>query len=186
MSVLKSKSALKLVFLSVIITIILILPKAGCSESGTDGETSTFTDPAGYSLTVPPGWNTEQHFQEGNLIRADITRGEDIGVQVRLTQLSTQDFESTARAMIADYAGDMSSHRGGCHETGRDVPAAGDEAITARFRAGPDNGQQWYLQLSLVCHGSMLVMLQCGCRWEERQEGQEAFDGIVESISFRR
>ncbi|MBD3278590.1 MAG: hypothetical protein GF388_09835 [Candidatus Aegiribacteria sp.] len=169
MSIFKSKSAPNQVLLSLVITLLLILPKTGCSENATEGETSTLTDPEGYSLAVPPGWNTEQHFQEGSLIRADITRGDDMGVQVRLTQLSTQDFESTARAMIADYASDMSSHRGGCHEKGRDVPAAGDEAITARFRAGPDNGQKWYLQLSLVRHGSMLVMLQCGCRWEERQ-----------------
>jgi len=102
-----------------------------------------------------------------------------------LPDTSAGSFTFTAEAMIEDYATDMSTHYGGyCNETERLYPEAGDEAITVRFDSEWDDGSRWYLQLSLVRKGAMLVIFQCGCPWEDRLEGKESFDLIVESIVF--
>lgn len=143
------------------------------------------TDPAGYSLTVPDGWTVSEHFGTGAAIRADLTGGDDMGLQVRLADVKPSGFLSTAEYMIADYAGDMTARRGGsCDETERIDPGVGYRSVTARFRGRWQDGGDWYLQLSLVGSESMLVILQCGCPWEERQRGREIFDGVVGSIAF--
>ena len=56
--------------------------------------------------------------------------------------------------------------------------------LTARFRSEWEDGSRWYLQLSLVRKGTMLVIFQSGCPWEDRQEGRSSFDRVVESIMF--
>lgn len=142
-------------------------------------------DPAGYSLTVPEGWTLSEHFGTGAHIRADMTGDDDMGLQVRLADVKPSSFPSTAEFMIADYAGDMAARWGGsCEETERVDPGTGYQSVTARFRAQWQDGGDWYLQLSLISRGSMLVILQCGCRWEDRQDGQEFFDGVAGSVVF--
>lgn len=164
---------------------LLLLLAAACSGSEEDKEAAVITDPEGYTLALPSGWDVSKNFQDGVFIRADITRGDDMGIQIRLTNASPGTFASTAETMITDYTAEMSAHWGGqCRETEREIITAGDEALSARFQSVREDGQQWYLQLSLVRKGSMLLIFQCGCRWEDRQEGQEAFDGTVESVRF--
>jgi hypothetical protein len=166
-------------------SMIVTLLTLACSEGDSEMASSTLTDPEGYTVAVPAGWDVQEHFQEGALIRADLTNGDDMGIQIRLTDVSLSNFSTTSQILITDYADDMSSHQGGDFtEIGRDAPVAGDEAITARFHASRADGQQWYLQISLVRRGILLVMFQCGCPWEDRQEGKAAFDATVESIRF--
>ena len=167
--------------------LLILLLVTACGAGGSGQEASVLSDPEGYSVTVPPGWEVAEHFREGSFIRADITDGGDMGMQIRLADVSPGGFYANAESMIADYAEDMSAHHGGnCTETGREAPAAGDEALTARFLAEHSSGNRWYLQLSLVRSDDMLVIFQCGCIWEDRQQGRATFDRTVESISFHR
>ena len=165
---------------------LILLLVASCTGSEEVNEAEVMTDPEGYTVAIPSGWDVSENFRNDAYIRADITRGDDMGIQIRFTDVSPNSYTSTAEAMITDYVDDMSAHRGGpCLETGREIITAGEDALTARFQSRWEDGQQWYLQLSLVRKGSMLVIFQCGCRWEDRQEGQKAFDETVESITFQ-
>lgn len=160
----------------------MMLPLPACKQAT---EAGTLTDPAGYTIAIPPGWQATEHFGADHLIRADISKNGSMGLQVRLTDTTPHDFTSTAEAMIQDYATDMSSHYGGyCTETESSYPEAGDEALTACFRSEWENGSEWFLQLSLVRRNDMLVIFQCGCSWEDRQEGRQRFDQVVESLVF--
>ncbi len=166
--------------ITILLSILLSLP--ACKQ-GT--EAGTLTDPAGYTIAIPPEWQTADNFGTDGFIRADITKGSDMGIQVRLTDTAPENFSITAEAMIEDYSTDMSSHYGGyCTETERFYPEAGDEALTACFRSEWEDGSKWYLQLSLVRNDNMLVIFQSGCGWEDRQEGSNSFDLVVESIVF--
>ena len=135
--------------------------------------------------SFPQGWEATERFAADGLIRADISKSEHMGLQIRLTDTAPGAFTSTAEAMAEDYATDMATHYGGyCNETERLYPETGDEAITVRFDSEWDDGSRWYLQLSLVRKGTMLVIFQCGCPWEDRQEGRSSFNRVVESIVF--
>ena len=153
---------------------------------GEEGEgPKTFTDPAGYSLEVPAGWNLSDRTAGNGLIRADVTRGEGMGIQARLLPLSPSGFDAAASRLLRDYMRDMSGHWGGnVAETGRVTPEVGERALTVRLRASRDDGSFWYLQESFVSAGDMLVVLQGGCPWKDRVRAREAFDAMVESVSF--
>ncbi|MBN2586999.1 MAG: hypothetical protein JXR55_06875 [Candidatus Fermentibacteraceae bacterium] len=158
---------------------------ASCGSPREATDASILTDPAGYTLTVPRGWSVTEHFDSDDAIRADITATGEMGLQLRLADVKPSSFSSTAETLIREYASDMSTHWGGrCEEIERVVPDAGYQSLTTRFHAEYADGAQWYLQLSLISRGTTMLVLQCGCRWEDRQEGRAAFDGIVESVGF--
>ncbi len=169
-----------------IATLLLAVLTSACGE-GEGEEPQTFTDPAGYSLEVPGGWSLSDRTAGDGLIRADIQREDDMGIQVRLVPLSGSGFSTRTSSMLSDYRADMSGHWGGrMAETDRITPEAGERALTVRFRATRDDGSAWYLQESFVSSGDMLVVLQGGCPWDGRAPARSAFDGMVESVSFSR
>jgi len=164
---------------------LIIAVLASACGRGKEGSAATFDDPAGYSLEVPEGWTLSDRTAGDGLIRADITRGDSIGIQVRLRLLIPSGFDSAVSRLLRDYVQDMSGHWGGhVAETGRIIPEVGERALTVRLRATRDDGSIWYLQESFVSSGDMLVVLQGGCAWTERGLARPAFDAMVESISF--
>ena len=162
----------------------LAISLAACGVGGEE-EVVIFADPAGYSLTVPRGWSLSDHTAEDGLIRADIDKGNEMGIQVRLMRMSSSGFASRTSSLLSSYREEMSRHwGGGLVETERSAPNAGDGALTVGFQASRGDGSVWYLQESFVSEGEMLVVLQGGCLWEDREQARRAFHGIVESISF--
>lgn len=157
-----------------------------CGGSSSEPEVR-FTDPAGYSLEVPEGWTLADHSSGNGLIRADFSRDDEMGIQVRLASVVAGGFMETARSALEDYRRDMTEHWGGSlSETERVTPDAGDQALTVRYRFRRDDGSEWYLQYSLVSCDSRLLMFQGGCGWPDREEGGQAFDRLVESLVFER
>ncbi len=159
-----------------------------CTEqrdgAGEDADT-VFTDPAGYRLRVPDGWRVSDRTKRDELIRADIDRGREMGIQVRLAPVSPGRFSAAVTSMLDDYRRDMTGRWGGdMTETGRCSPDAGEEALTVRFRARRKDGKEWYLQESFVRAGEKLLVLQGGCPWPRREEATRAFDAVVESVVF--
>lgn len=164
---------------------LIIAVLASACGGGEGGGPKTFKDPAGYSLEVPGGWSLSDHTSGDGLIRADITGGDGMGIQVRLLPLSPSGFDAAVSQLLRDYIQDMSGHwGGGMAETERTAPEAGERALTVRFRAARDDGSVWYLQESFVSAGDVLVVLQGGCPWAGRDRARPAFDAMVESISF--
>lgn len=153
---------------------------------GEEGEgPKSFDDPAGYSLEVPGGWSLSDRTDGDGLIRADVNREDDMGIQVRLLPLSPSGFDAMTASLLNGYREDMSGHWGGSvAETGRITPEVGERALTVRLRASRDDEGVWYLQESFVSSGDMLVVLQGGCPWAKRELARPAFDAMVESISF--
>jgi hypothetical protein len=157
-----------------------------CGGSSSEAE-ARFTDPAGYSLEVPEGWTFSDHTAEDGLIRADFSRDEEMGIQVRLASVSAGGFSEAARSALEDYRRDMTGHWGGSlSETERLTPDAGNQALTVRYRFRRDDGSEWYLQHSLVRYGTRLLMFQGGCGWPDRGEGREAFDRLLASLVFEQ
>lgn len=169
----------------VLLWILLLALLSGCGgESSSEGQAG-FSDPAGYSLEVPEDWTVSDRTSEDGLIRADFSRGQEMGIQVRLSSMPGATFSSTVRSALEDYRRDMTGHWGGSlTETERVTPDAGDEALTVRYRFSRDDGSEWYLQYSLVREDERLLMFQGGCRWPDREEGMRAFDLVVESVRF--
>ncbi|MFO7950194.1 MAG: hypothetical protein R6U36_07475 [Candidatus Fermentibacteraceae bacterium] len=164
--------------------LIMAVLASACGGGEGDGP-KTFDDPAGYSLEVPGGWSLSDRTAGDGLIRADITGGDGMGIQVRLLPLSPSGFDAAVSRLLREYIRDMSGHwGGGMAETERTAPDAGEKALTVRFRATRDDGSVWYLQESFVSAGDMLVVLQGGCPWERRDRARAAFDDMVDSISF--
>lgn len=162
---------------------LLLCACAGDRDGG--GENAVFTDPAGYRLSVPDGWRVTDRTERGELIRADIDGGKQMGIQVRLAPVAPARFSATVKAMLDDYRRDMTGHWGGeMTETGRCSPDAGEEALTVRFRARRKDGKEWYLQESFVRSGEKLLVLQGGCPWPRREAAARAFDSILESVAF--
>ncbi|MBD3370934.1 hypothetical protein GF402_11320 [Candidatus Fermentibacteria bacterium] len=170
----------------VLLWILILALLGGCGGDSSSGGETGFTDPAGYSLEVPEGWMVSDETAGDGLIRADFSRDEEMGIQVRLSSMPAAGFSSTVRSALDDYRRDMTGHWGGSlTETERITPDAGDEALTVRFRFSRDDGSEWYLQYSLVRKDDRLLMFQGGCSWPDREEGMQAFDNVVESVRFQ-
>lgn len=154
------------------------------------GESGTlFTDASGgYSVTCPPGWTLSDNTRANHMIRADITRGSDTGLQIRLHNLNGAGFESYARSYVDDFARDMRDHWGGSISEleRRDTKLGAHRCYIVAFRASRPNGEEWFLKEYLVPHGNKVVAFQCGAKMAEREKYEPAFDSVVESLGFAR
>lgn len=102
----------------------------------------TFSDSAGYTVPIPEGWRLIDHTKRDQLIRADITKGKDAGVQVRLQKCSPDAFVEMEKALSHQYKLDMSKHWGGdCVEIETTTLRKG--ALTRRFQLDRKDGQRW-------------------------------------------
>lgn len=142
-----------------------------------------FSDPAGYRVPVPEDWQLADHTGKNQLIRADITRDKNAGIQIRLQRCTTGDFNQLTASASRQYRQDMSRHWGGdCVELGSETVSPGPAVATRRFRLDRKDGQRWYLQLSCVCLRDNLIIMQGGCLWDERDMFADVFDGMVAGI----
>ncbi len=142
----------------------------------------------GYSLLCPPGWTLSDNTSAEHMIRADLTRGPDTGLQIRLHSLRGPTFESFARRYIDDFARDMRDHWGGTvselHR--RDTKLGPHRCYIAAFQANRSDGSEWFLKEYIVQRSNKVVAFQCGTKMAEREKYEPAFDSVVESFGFAR
>ena len=142
----------------------------------------------GYSLLCPPGWTLSDNTSAEHMIRADLTRGPDTGLQIRLHSLSEGSFESYARSYVDDFARDMREHWGGTvselHR--RDTKLGPHRCYIVAFQANRSGGREWFLKEYIVQSSNKVVAFQCGTKTAEREQYEPVFDSIVESIRFTR
>jgi hypothetical protein len=159
----------------------------GPSVTGTGESGVVFADAGGgYRLHVPPGWSLSDNSRADQLIRADLTKGSDTGVQIRLEALGGSGFESFAREYTGKFERDMRGHWGGTIREleRRDAELGGNDCYIVSLQADRPNGEAWFLKEYLISHGNRVVALQCGTKMGERLLYEPVFDGIAGSLEF--
>lgn len=151
-------------------------------------DANLFVDPAGYQMEVPAGWQVKDHTAKKGVIRADLLadgKGK-AGAQVRLLRCSPDQFRDRADAETTRYRVDMGSRWGGeVKEISRETSHTGEsDRLTVNFRADRDGGSVWYLQESFIGRGEMMVLLQGGCDWTQRDEFSVTLGAIAHSVCF--
>ncbi len=142
-----------------------------------------FSDPAGYEFTLPIGWTLYDKSKSGKLIRADITKGNNSGIQIRLTKCKAENFENWVNKSIEKYKTDMSQHhKGEIKETDRENVNIGDGAVSVSLYAKWASGKEWYFQEVFILFGDKVVIMQGGALWANHEGFASEFCTIAESF----
>jgi hypothetical protein len=148
---------------------------------------AVFNDAAfGYRLLCPASWTLADYSSGDGLIRADITKGKEAGLQVRVQRQVTTPLEEYAEAYVRDFRRDMEAHWGsGLEELGRvfELPG-GRRGFTITFRSRRSDGRSWFLKEYLVPMGGDVLVFQCGAPEEKRSDYEPVFDAVLKTLEF--
>jgi hypothetical protein len=149
---------------------------------------STFVDAyGGYEFLYPSSWSLRDHSAGTGLIRADVTRGRDLGVQVRLVRGPGAPFAAYVTRYQEKFTRDMAGHwKGAFGDVSRDCGTVGvHEGCRLRevFRRG--DGESWLFLQYLWPSGRDVIVFECGSRIGAGETNEPQLDAIAESLRLR-
>ncbi len=157
------------------------------AAAGSPALSGTFVDrEMGYSLSFPADWKLQDHQKQGGLIRADISRGSQVGVQVRVDRTGGDDFDAYVDRYETRFRNDMSAHwKGGLTGAQRECGVIGNAAgckLSATLRRG--DGQEWWLVQYLWPHDTRVVILEAGAPAATRRDNEPLIQRVADSVQL--
>ena len=152
-----------------------------------EGGWATFVDRGGgYRIQYPASWTLRDRSAGGQLIRADLRGGRDLGIQVRVHRGVGTGFEAFVGWYVARFRADMQGHWGGeIAETARRHGAIGrHRGCQVGLVLTRGDGQQWFFKEYLWPHGDRVVALQCGTRLAQRGRDEPLLDSIAATLEL--
>lgn len=149
----------------------------------------TFTDKRGnYRISYPRTWRLDDKTSSNHMIRADIVKNEDFGFQIRAFSGIQDSLEDFSDHFIEQFMADMSGHwQGDIREDDRQCfsGASQDRCISSIIFARAD-GKAWFFREYLFQRADRVIVLQCGCRLEDRSANERELDAIAATFAFLR
>jgi len=156
-------------------------------QSGDVVTFSVFRDTAeDYLIRYPRDWILKDNTSMGHMIRADITKDKNTGLQIRVHKTVSSDFHRYVDLYVMQFIEDMKEHwKGSLRETGRRFEEIGTSSgclVTMEFERG--DGTKWFFKQYLWPRKDDVYILQCGTPLESRLENEPMLDRIAATFEF--
>jgi len=143
-------------------------------------------DAENYLIRYPHDWSLEDSTSGGHMIRADITKDQSTGLQIRIHRAVSSDVHRYVASHVEQFLEDMKAHwKGSIHETGRHYGEIGTNSgcrVTMVFERS--DGTNWFFKQYLWPRGDEVVLLQCGTPLESQLENEPILDRISATFEF--
>jgi len=147
----------------------------------------TFKDRAGgYLVSYPKGWLLVSKSGENGMIRADISKGNEAGLQIRKYTLGKQSRDEFVHDYLDTFVSEMENHWSGqftqLSYDKRDLNESSYYRVEYSFLRG--DGQKWFFIEYVWIQDETAIAFQCGIeeRLVEKYRGE--FDLIADSFRF--
>jgi hypothetical protein len=165
-------------------------PSSGGQQSGASAPLAvqgqaTFTDSeGGYELRYPDSWSLQDRRSSKGFIRADVSKGREVGIQVRLDRAVEVDFETYVDRYRERFTKGMAGHwKGSFGETTRHCGLIGaHQGCRLREVFTRGDGEAWLFLQYLWPSGSDVIILECGTKLSARLEHEPQLETIAESL----
>ncbi|MBN1327261.1 MAG: hypothetical protein JW996_04865 [Candidatus Cloacimonetes bacterium] len=146
---------------------------------------SYYDTEGGYQLKYPAEWSLEDHAFKQEMIRADISFGQEAGLQIRIMEIT-----GTETAFIDGYSNtfqrEMSSYwQGKIYEKNRFQGIIGKyqgHKIDLIFNR--DDGENWFFREYIWFRKGKAYVFQSGTKLENKEKYLPALDDIAASMIF--
>jgi hypothetical protein len=147
----------------------------------------TFHDQGGgYQIQYPSNWMLDDKTAVNQMIRANISRAETVGFQIRMYDAVNDDFDEYVDWYADQFIEDMQGHWGG------EMSLAGQEhgligkhpGCRLSYTLNRRDGEKWFFKHYLWPQGKRVIVLQCGTPVELRQQTKPVLDKIAETFEF--
>lgn len=140
----------------------------------------------GYEVSYPKGWLLVSKSNENGMIRADISKSNEAGLQIRKYSIGNQSSDVFVQSYLGTFIEEMESHWSGkftqLSYDKRDLPESNYYRVEYSFLRG--DGQKWFFIEYVWVQNQMGITFQCGIedRLVEKYRGE--FDLIADSFRF--
>ncbi len=139
-----------------------------------------------YLIRYPHDWNLKDNTSAGHMIRADITKDKNTGLQIRIHGAVSADFDRYVDSYVEQFVEDMKEHwKGSIRETGRRFEEIGANSgclVTIVFER--KDGTNWFFKQYLWPRKDEVHILQCGTPLESQIENEPILDRIAATFEF--
>lgn len=139
----------------------------------------------GYSLEYPFGWKAQAFPDLKDLIKAEINKDNNTGVQIRIYQ-AKKDFRDFIEWYVDDFMGQMQRHWGGNMVVydQKFTTIAGHECFVVIFDFTRRDNKHWFFKQYLWPADNGILVLQSGTLFELRLLNEPEIDSIAKSLKF--
>lgn len=170
-----------------IICIILIL--FSTFTSIVFSEAKTLTDKKnGYSLKYPSTWTAKTYPNSKDLVKGDISKGNDAGINIRLNPNYQDSFKEFVSWFVKDFRNQMESHWKGKMTTIDKgyYSIDGRKSFIITFDFKKENGERWIFKDYLVPKNDKEVFVfQGGVEYSKKDEYLPILDKIIKSLKIK-
>ncbi|MCD4817216.1 MAG: hypothetical protein K8S23_00815 [Candidatus Cloacimonetes bacterium] len=145
-----------------------------------------FTDKGkGYEIIYPSYWKFEDKTNDNHMIRADIYKDNNVGLQIRWYSISGV-FNGFIDSYIQSFIQEMQGHwKGSIKEEKREFKTiAGKEACWVWIYAEKENGERWLFKEYLYKNGTNIIAFQSGVLRIYQDTYEKELDAIANSMKF--
>lgn len=140
----------------------------------------------GYEVSYPKGWLLVSKSNENGMIRADISKGNEAGLQIRKYSIGQQNSDEFVQSYLATFVEEMENHWSGKFTQlsfdKRDLRESSYYRVEYIFLRG--DGLKWFFIEYVWVQDEKAIAFQCGIeeRLVEKYRGE--FDLIADSFRF--
>ncbi len=139
----------------------------------------------GYSFEYPFGWQSRAFPDSENLIKGEINKDNNTGIQIRIYQ-NAGNFRKFVDWYVDDFMQQMQKHWGGKMAISEEefTSVAGYECFVVSFDFIRRDNKRWFFKQYLWPNGSEVLILQSGTLFKLRALNEPSIDAIAESLKF--
>lgn len=140
----------------------------------------------GYTLTYPSDWKLQDSSYKDEFIRADLYKGNDIGLQIRLYNLNNQILDDFITDYVKQFQEDMKKRWNGEMEilNRRTIAGKNGEFRQIEINFTKNDGERWTFIEYVWQLDDKILVFQSGYLTEKVIEGKSKLDKIANSLKF--
>jgi len=150
-------------------------------------EWKIFKDRTGrYEVSYPKGWTLVSKSNENGMIRADISKGNEAGLQIRKYNISNKSSDDFVKVYLENFVQEMERHWSGKFTQlsfdKRDLKESRYYRVEYSFLRG--DGQKWFFIEYVWVKEETAIAFQCGIEDRLVEKYRSEFDLIADSFKF--
>ena len=140
----------------------------------------------GYQIQHPSNWTLDDKTSVSQMIRANISQGDTVGLQIRMYDDVKEEFDEYVDWYADHFIEDMQGHWGGeMFLVGREDRLIGKHlGCQVSYTLNRRDGGKWFFKHYLWPQARRVIVLQCGTPVELRQQNEPVLDTIAETFEF--
>jgi len=142
----------------------------------------------GYSLRYPAHWNAKTYPNSRDLVKGDISKGDEVGINIRINPIHQDSFAGFIKWFVDDFKNQMQGHwKGKMTTMSRGYfTIAGRKSFIITFDFKKDNGQRWIFKDYLVPKNkNEIFVFQGGVEYNKKDDYLPTLDKIIESLKIK-